>query len=282
MRIDVIFSNNFDSFQKHIDISNCICGVIDVIRATTTMSVLLAKKCKEIIISKSKSRSFFYKKIFKDYLICGEEQGWPPKGFDYGNSPIEFMKLPIENKGIILKTTNGTKSFFKTLNSKGAFVVSLINIRYACEVILKEALDKNCNILLICSGEKGKISYDDTYTAGMAVKILIEELNCKFEISDGAKVALAVANFEKDPSIALKRSSSYYSMLKVGLGPDVDLCSKLSIFEVTGKLFKYNNEKEIEFLINNNQEINSSKISIKKSNIKNISDYFPIYCIRIV
>lgn len=282
MFIDVIFSNNFNSSQKHIDVSNCVCGVIDVIRATTTMTVLLAKSCREIIISKSKSRSFFYKKIFKDYLICGEERGLPPKGFDYGNSPIEFMKLPIENKGIILKTTNGTKSFFKTLNSKGAFVVSLINIRHACEVILKEALDKNCNILFICSGERGKVSYDDTYTAGVAVKILLEELNCKFEISDSAKVALAVTNFEKDPSIALKRSSSYHSMLKVGLGPDVDLCSKLSIFKVTGKLFKYNNEKEIEFLIGNNLTINSPKINIKKSHINELSNYFPIYCIRAV
>ena len=100
----------------------------------------------------------------------------------------------------------------------------------------------------------------------------------KFQIAQ--RIALAVANFEKDPSIALKRSSSYYSMLKAGLGPDVDLCSKLSIFEVTGKLFKYNNEKE-SILINNNHEINSSKI-ISKIKYKNISDYFPIYCIRIV
>ena len=68
MIIDVVLNNNFSSKSKHIDISNYVCGVIDVIRATTTMSVMIARGCSEIIIAKNKTQAFLIKKFFKNFL----------------------------------------------------------------------------------------------------------------------------------------------------------------------------------------------------------------------
>jgi len=242
MLVDVILNNNFDPESKYNDISGYVCGVIDVIRATTTMSVLIAKGCKEIIIAENKTRAFLYGKIFKDYLLCGEEGGVPPKGFDFGNSPLEYSKMDLEGKGIVLKTTNGTKSFFKTLQSKNSFIVALVNISYVCDVLISEAEKNNAGILLLCSGEKGKIAFDDTYVAGMAVKKIMEKRK-DIEISDSANLVLNSAEFEKDSYAALKKSTSYRSLIKIGLGEDIKICSLLDLYKTTGKLHKYN-EKE--------------------------------------
>jgi phosphosulfolactate phosphohydrolase-like enzyme len=78
MLIDVVLNNDFSTNIKNINISRCVCGVIDVIRATTTISVMLAKGCKEVVIAKNKSQAFSLNKIFKNYLLCGEEGGHPP------------------------------------------------------------------------------------------------------------------------------------------------------------------------------------------------------------
>src|SRR5674536_90865 len=90
MIIDVALNNNFSTNLKQVDVSRCVCGVIDVIRATTTISVMLARGASEVVIAKNKSQAFLLKKIFKNYLLCGEENGIPPKDFNFGNSPLEY------------------------------------------------------------------------------------------------------------------------------------------------------------------------------------------------
>jgi 2-phosphosulfolactate phosphatase len=268
MVIDVVLNNNFSPKSKHIDISNYVCGVIDVIRATTTMSVMIAKGCSEIIIAKNKTQAFLIKKLFKNYLLCGEEGGHPPEGFDFGNSPLEYSAMNLKGKGIILKTTNGTKSFFKTLCSKGSFVLSIVNISFTCDVLINEAQKNNSDILLICSGEKGKIAFDDAYTAGMAVKIIKEKIK-NIDLTDGASLVLNNAEYEKNPLEALKKSVSYRSMIKAGLGEDVNICSMPDLYNTTGYLNKYDCSK-LKIISNNN---------IKKSYINpNIFVIKPLIC----
>ena len=263
MIIDVELNNNFSTNPKQLDVSRYVCGVIDVIRATTTISVMLARGAHEVIIAKNKSQAFFLKKIFKNYLLCGEEGGIPPKGFDFGNSPLEYSSMNLEDKGIILKTTNGTKSFFKTLNSRSSFAMSLVNISYTCDAVIYEAEKTGSDILLICSGEKGKIAYDDAFAAGIAVKIFKEKRK-NIALSDSALVVLNNAKTEIDASDALKKSTSYRSMVKAGLGDDLEICSLRDLYKVTGRLQK----KEAEIFEN----LKTDNNYFKNSNI--LSDIF--------
>jgi 2-phosphosulfolactate phosphatase len=260
MIIDVVLNNNFSTSPKHVDISRYVCGVIDVIRATTTISVMLAKGSSEVVIAKNKSQAFLLKKIFKNYLLCGEEGGLPPKGFDFGNSPLEYSMTNLEGKGIILKTTNGTKSFLKTINSKSSFTLSLVNVSYTCDAIIYEAEKTGSDILLVCSGEKGKIAYDDVYTAGIAVKILKQKRN-NILLSDAALIVLNNAKIESSPGEALKRSTSYRSMVKAGLGDDLKICCLQDLYKVTGRLQKYEEKTAENFKDGSNAFKNSSILS---------------------
>ena len=52
MKIHVIFTNRFDSKdQEEVDLKNCVCGVIDTIRATSTIATILGCGGKEVIIA---------------------------------------------------------------------------------------------------------------------------------------------------------------------------------------------------------------------------------------
>jgi 2-phosphosulfolactate phosphatase len=258
MIIDVELINNFSIKPGHIDISRYVCGVIDVIRATTTISVMLARGASEVVIANNKTQAFLLKKIFKNYLLCGEEGGIPPKGFDFGNSPLEYSSMDLEGKGIILKTTNGTKSFFKTINSKSSFALSLVNVSYTCDALIYEAERTGSDILLICSGEKGKIAFDDAYAAGIAVKILKEKRN-NIILSDSALIVLGNSKVEIDVSEALKKSTSYRSMIKAGLGEDLKICCIPDLYKITGRLQKYE-EKTFENLKEGNKFFKNSNI----------------------
>jgi len=268
MIIDVVLNNDFNTGPKHTDVSKYVCGVIDVIRATTTISVMLAKGANEIVIAKNKFQAFSLKRVFKDYLLCGEEGGHPPKGFDFGNSPLEYSRMNLEGKGIILKTTNGTKSFFKTVNSKCSFALSMVNINYTCDAMISEAQKNDLDILLVCSGEKGRIAYDDVYAAGFAVNI-IKQKKDDIVLSDSALIVLNNSKTESSICEALKRSVSYRSMLKAGLGDDIKICCMTDLYDITGKLQIQNERQTSGF----EEDGNPLKISNKVPGIFKVKPY---------
>ncbi|MCL5071597.1 MAG: 2-phosphosulfolactate phosphatase [Actinobacteria bacterium] len=242
MKIHVIFTNRFDSKEiEEVDLKNCVCGVIDTIRAASTIATILGCGGKEVIIAGNKRQAFIFKKIFTDYILCGEEGGLPPKGFDYGNSPLEISELDIKDKGFIIMTTNGTQSIFKTRECPAVFILSILNMNYTIDTLVDHALKNNNDIALLCSGEKGKIAYDDVYTAGIAVKYLLTK-PLRFEFSDSAKLAMTAALTDSDVINALEKSSSANSLRKVCSGEDIEFCSQLNKFKIAAKLYILNSK----------------------------------------
>ncbi len=236
MKIHVIFTNRFDSKDiVEVDLKNCVCGVIDTIRAASTITTILGRGGREVIIAGNKKQAFIFKKIFNDYILCGEEGGLPPKGFDYGNSPLEISKLDVKGKGFIIMTTNGTQSIFKTRECPAVFILSILNMNYAVEALIDYASKNKNDIALLCSGEKGKIAYDDVYTAGIAVRYLLTK-PLRFEFSDSAKLAMTTALTDTDVINALEKSCSANSLRKVCSGEDIEFCSQLNKFKIAAKL----------------------------------------------
>jgi 2-phosphosulfolactate phosphatase len=238
VKIHVIFTNRFDSKDvKEVDLANCVCGVIDTIRATSTIATILGCGGREVIVAGNKRQAFIFKKIFNDYILCGEEGGLPPKGFDYGNSPLEISRLDVKDKGFIIMTTNGTQSIFKASQCPAVFVLSILNMNYTVDILIDYAFKNKNDIVLLCSGEKGKIAYDDVYTAGIAVKYLLTK-PLRFEFSDSAKLAITTALADSDIINALEKSCSANSLRKVHIGSaeDIEFCSHLNKFKIAAKL----------------------------------------------
>lgn len=238
IKVHVILTNYFETKTlTEIDISNCICAVIDTIRATSTITTMLACGGKNVIIASNKSEALGLKNLFPDHLLCGEEGGLAPEGFDYGNSPLEISGISIKNKSFILMTTNGTRSFFAVKDFSDVYALSILNLNTVMQYLIESASSGLKDILLLCSGEKGKVAYDDAYTAGLAIKFMLTR-PYSFEFSDTAKLVLSAALCEFDINSALEKSCSARSLRKVTNGNDIEFLSHINRYRVVPKLEK--------------------------------------------
>ena len=238
MNVHVVFDNKFEPADIiEIDLGNSVCGVIDTIRATSTISTIIGCGGKEVFIASNKSEALKFKKCFNDFILCGEEKGLPPEGFDYGNSPLEISKIKSACKSFILMTTNGTQSILKAKDCACVYALSTLNLHYTIDRMIDYSRKNQSDIFLLCSGEKGKIAYDDAFTAGLAVKYMLRQ-PYNFNYSDAAKLALSAALSEFDITQALEKSCSAKSLRSVGLGEDIAFLSKLNRFNVAPVLKK--------------------------------------------
>ena len=228
----VILTNNFEPGDiGEISIKDSVCAVIDTIRATSTIAAMLKDGSGNVIIAENKKEALKLKKILGGYILCGEEKGLPPYGFDYGNSPLEIAGINQKERNFILMTTNGTRSILKVKEALNTYTVSILNLYSSLNSVINSALERQSDILFLCSGEKGKIAYDDAFTAGLAVKYILSK-PYKFEFSDSAKLVLSAALSEFDIIDALEKSCSARSLRSVGLGDDIAFCAQKNKYEV--------------------------------------------------
>ena len=67
------------------------CLVVDVLRATSCMAVLLGRGAAAVYPAPSiDAARALREQLGGDALLCGEVRALPPEGFDYGNSAVEF------------------------------------------------------------------------------------------------------------------------------------------------------------------------------------------------
>ena len=88
MQIDVALlpGQRFDSRRS-------ICVVVDVLRASSSIVTLLARGASPVVAAKDIEEARAIHRRLPTYLLCGEQGGLPPPGFDYGNSPSEFSSI---------------------------------------------------------------------------------------------------------------------------------------------------------------------------------------------
>src|SRR5437867_13439102 len=99
------------------DLSQTVCVVLDVLRATTSMISALANGAEAIIPVEEISEALELRRQHPEYLLAGERDGVrirsPLTGgidFDLGNSPREFTTERVQGRTIVMSTTNGTRA----------------------------------------------------------------------------------------------------------------------------------------------------------------------------
>ena len=94
MKLDVIVS---PAFLKEDDLRGCLCAVVDVLRATSTVTTALVTgavamhPCLSIDEAKESAIAFGRERS----LLGGEEKGQFIPGFDLGNSPLEYIAAEV-------------------------------------------------------------------------------------------------------------------------------------------------------------------------------------------
>lgn len=157
--------------------------VIDVLRATTTIVTALNNGAKEIIPVGSIE---FAMKVSGDTfsgqtLLAGERNTQKIDGFSLGNSPLEYIHEVVNGKTIVLFTTNGSKAIVKAKYSSKLLISSFLNT----SSIARELMDSN-EIVIMCSGNNGLFSFEDSACAGDLIDEL-RELNEDIKLDDASK-----------------------------------------------------------------------------------------------
>lgn len=166
MNIDVVF---LPAEASGIDLSDVTCVVLDIFRATSSIVTAMANGCQAImpVVSVEQAKQLAGEKT--EFLLAGERQSQKIDGFDFGNSPFDFSRDKVQDRQIIMTTTNGTAAIQATATAFRTLIGSFINAGAVC----RQAKQYGKDVLIVCSGTNRVFSLEDALCAGLLVENLL-------------------------------------------------------------------------------------------------------------
>ena len=223
--IDVIFSPDLLS-------SICLEGktvvVIDILRATTTITFAIANGATYIKPVLTPERAFAIRQKQPNMLIGGERHGKPVDGFNLGNSPSEYQRSAISGRSVVITTTNGTRTMRACMSAKQVLIGSFLNLGALIRV-LDQA---NNHITFVCSGREGQFCTEDALFAGSCVDALCQGQNdvC---LTDAAKTSqLLFQTHHQQVFESIQNSDHGRYLTSIGLESDLEFCSQVDLVDV--------------------------------------------------
>lgn len=201
--------------------------VIDLLRATSTMVEAIYNGAKNIFpVCDVEEAINLYRMHPDQSVLAGEREGLKIEGFDLGNSPQIFTREVVENKSVILTTTNGTMALHAVRNSEIILLGCLRNRK----AIANRLLEIDQNIALVCAGTDERFSGDDYYCAGAIIDAMLQQTE-QIDLSDAAQVArLYYREAYQNPSL-IKETMHYKKMLSLGLEEDLAFCFEEDVYD---------------------------------------------------
>lgn len=202
------------------DLSNSIVVIIDVFRATSTIAAALHNGARCVIPVDSVPRAIEISKNIEG-IAAGERDGVIAEGLQHGNSPLEYNREFIENKTLVLTTTNGTRLLQMALDNNADTIIagSFPNLSAVCDFLASQKK----NVVLGCAGWKDRFNLEDTLFAGA----VIHRLKKKFSIHcDSSLMAEIIYAKHKNDLIGFAPNLTHYHRLveRFGLIEDIKFC----------------------------------------------------------
>ncbi len=196
--------------------------VIDVLRATSTITLALSSGYERVLVAGSVDEATALRTDGR--TLAGEVGCARAPGFDLGNSPEET--LDPRTTDLVLATTNGAPAIVASAQvADDVLVASLLNLGAVCEQLAGRE-----DVLLVCAGTDGRVSIEDVYLAGRISAAL------EGPRTDAAHVAEAVAAAYPTAFDALSASGGAVGLRREGLESDIAFCAQESIVDVVGRL----------------------------------------------
>jgi len=225
MIIDAALSPAEIDLLPQVYLSETVCVVFDVLRATSSIVTALAHGAEEIrpVLSIEEARAM--QAQWPGAILGGERFGNRIEGFDLGNSPLEYCRPNLGR--IITTTTNGTVALRACANAKQTVVGALLNMAALVEHIRGTPPDR---LLLVCAGTFRELALEDVFAAGMLAAEFPEAT-----LTDAAQTALAVYRQSGgDIPGVLGRAKNGMKLIADGRAEDVAFCAQLSRYPALG------------------------------------------------
>mgnify|MGYP000974908359 CR=1 FL=1 len=216
-----------------------ICVVIDVLRASSTITYLFDKGTQEVWLTDTVSSYLNKGDDDREGLkICAEDvSGRCLHGADFSPSLDDISLNDLVFSGpVLMQTTNGTKAVHKLLEY-GMDIVLIGCMRNATSVMefaLELAEELNRDIYIVCAGREYATSYsiDDVYCAGYLVRsaqTVAKKRGVLVSLNDSAKLACIVLDSFSNAIEAFNASASGYVMRNINKSNDILLCAQTDV-----------------------------------------------------
>ncbi len=183
------------------DLTDTTCVVFDVLRATTSMITALDHGARAVVPVIDIPEALACKSRQPEALLAGERDGLhiPAElaqghAFDFGNSPREFTADRVENRTIIMTTTNGTRALRSAIGAAVVLVACFRNLGAVAARILRAPPPR---LLVICGGTYDEAALEDTLAAG-ALCASLWPLYREGHVADSAAIALNLHEHWRD------------------------------------------------------------------------------------
>lgn len=190
--------------------------VVDILRATSCMTTAFAHGIAAITPFASLEDCRAMKT--QGYFTAGERDGKKVDGFDFGNSPFEYMDEKLRGQKIAFTTTNGTQAIARSQGARQIIIGSFLNLA----AVADHVLSSTNNILVLCAGWKGKVNLEDTLFAGALVEATKNHIEPE---CDAPLMAQHLYNQGKSNMVAFLQNASHVKRLKkLNIEKDIAFC----------------------------------------------------------
>lgn len=220
--------------------------VIDVLRATSVMVTALGHgasriiTCREVDEARQLSQQFASRP-----LLCGERGCQPIDGFDLGNSPAEYERKRVEDRVLVLTTTNGTRAIAAVERVPRLLIASFLNLS-----AVVDAVTQFQRVHLVCAGTEGHVTLEDVLLAG-AILWKCQSMSETMLVDDDSVLALqlwqawfAVKSSEgrlPEPDALSRRfreTRGGRNLLRLGYESDLQRCAAIDSIGVVPRRVK--------------------------------------------
>jgi 2-phosphosulfolactate phosphatase len=126
--------------------------VVDALRASATITVLLQQGASEVLVVKEVSEAYAYRNVHPDTLLIGERGGLKVDGFDFGNSPTEIQRTEVQGKRVVFTSTTGAQRLVDCLGASEIVVGTTINATAVARQVTGMAQAESVPIVIIPAG----------------------------------------------------------------------------------------------------------------------------------
>lgn len=145
--------------------------VIDVLRWSTSVLSALHNGAARVEAFATPEQARARAAELDNAILAGERDSHRISGFALGNSPLEYSRAAVEGKIVLTTTTNGTQALLAAAGAERVLVGAFVNL----DLVVAEsrtALDAGRTVTLLCAGQAGDATLEDSACAGAIVHAL--------------------------------------------------------------------------------------------------------------
>jgi 2-phosphosulfolactate phosphatase len=229
VQLDVFFT---PGQVKPGDLAGRLVAVVDVLRASTSIATALGNGARTVIPLEGADEVIVRSKDFtrSQILLAGEQKMLPITGFDLGNSPQAFTPETVEDKTILITTTNGTRALLGVQGARDIVIASYVNFT-AVLTLMKVAAGTNTDIAIVCASEEGSFTLEDAACAGRYVRAIPKRAS--IELNDAAVASVLIEKkYGDNIAKVFKESTHGQALQEAGFGADLAACAEVDSYPV--------------------------------------------------